>query len=46
MPATWMRKAHYRILNPDGVRMAWVLNPDDILQALDDYEAVQKFDVT
>lgn len=37
-------KAHYRILNPDGVRMAWVLNPDDILQALDDYEAVQKFD--
>lgn len=39
-------KAHYRILNPDGVRMAWVLNPDDILQALDDYEAVQKFDVT
>ncbi|MBQ9492134.1 MAG: patatin-like phospholipase family protein [Oscillibacter sp.] len=37
-------KSHYRILDPDNVRVAWVLNPDDILQALDDYEAAQKFD--
>ena len=39
-----LMKAHYRFVNPHGIRMAWVLNPDDILQALDDYEAVQKFD--
>ena len=35
--------SHYRFLNPKNVRIAWVLNPDDIIRALDDYESVMKF---
>ena len=34
---------HYRIIDPDGVRRAWVLNPDDIVRALDDYATALKF---
>ena len=36
-------KSHYRFLDPDDNRRAWVLNPDDIVRALDDYEAVSQF---
>ena len=35
--------SHYRILDPENRRRAWVLNPDDIVRALADYEASMKF---
>ena len=34
---------HYRILDPQNERRAWVLDPDDIIRALDDYDAARKF---
>lgn len=36
--------SHYRILDPGNTRMAWVLDPGDILSALDDYEAASAFE--
>lgn len=35
--------SHYRIIDPDGIRKAWVLNPENLLRALENYEAVKKF---
>lgn len=35
--------SHYRFLDHNGFRRAWFINPDDILRALEDYEAVKKF---
>ena len=31
-------KSHYRILDPEDRRRAWVLDPNELLQALEDYE--------
>ena len=36
-------QTHYRILDPENNRRAWVLNPDDIVRALNDYESSIKF---
>lgn len=38
-------RIHYRLLDPEDVRRAWFINPEDLLLALDDYEAAQKFEV-
>ena len=34
---------HYRILDNNNIRRAWVLNPEDLLHALEEYEAQMKF---
>lgn len=36
-------KSHYRFVDHNSVRVLWVLDPEDILSALEDYEAVKKF---
>lgn len=35
-------RSHYRFLDHNNIRKAWVLNPEDILMALEDYEATKK----
>ena len=35
--------SHYRFLDHNHFRRAWYLNPEDLLRALEDYEAVKKF---
>ena len=37
-------RSHYRILDHNNIRRAWVFDPEDILQALDDYEAAMEFE--
>lgn len=34
---------HYRILDNNDVRQAWIINPDDLLNALDNYAANKQF---
>lgn len=38
-------QSHYRILDHNNVRRAWVLDPSDIIRALDDYEATIEIDL-
>lgn len=38
-----MVKHHYRILDPDGVCRAYTFNPNDIINALDSYDATKRF---
>ena len=38
-------KQHYRILDQNGVRKAWILNPEDLLNALIEYEAAKDMDL-
>ena len=35
--------SHYRRLDNNNIRRAWVLDPDDLLNALSDYENHKKF---
>ena len=36
---------HYRILDQNGIRRAWVLDPEDLLVALSEYEAKKDMDL-
>lgn len=36
-------KSHYRILDPQNVRRAWMLDPDDLIRELETYECAGKF---
>lgn len=38
-----LMKSHYRVLDPDGVCRAYTFNPNDIISALDSYDATKRF---
>ncbi len=38
-----INRAHYRLIDSEGIRRAWVLNPEELLKMLEQYEAAQKF---
>ncbi len=37
-------QSHYRILDHNNIRRAWILDPRDLIRALDDYEAAIEID--
>jgi len=37
-----MNRSHYRLVDSNSIRRGWVLDPEKLIQALDDYEAAQK----
>ena len=39
-----INKTHYRILDPDDNRRAWVTDPDRLITAMIDYESSKKYD--
>lgn len=38
-------KQHYRILDQKGIRRAWILDPEDLLNALSEYEATRDMNI-